>query len=392
MSHSTPDTLSELGDTVSDDNEERLRIEASQGGHITRFEFLEGGDWKRIPFRADEWGTSWYVRDRRGESCPVLMSCRPGTLNQFEGVHDDIRFGLSYVVAGGELLVTATLVNEGSKPFAPMTAGLRLGVDSYQTSYPEWNDQLVPNVIRCEASHHWGFAMSPGGMILGWACGAAVASYSINYEPREHRIYTPSIDFLNQSPLPEHHPQHLHSVGPGEARTWTVGVRPISSVEEIKPTLANAADGPIFDAARYTIAPEEEARISIFGPAIESLTVTSPNGSQRVIHPTDQAVGRADYSFGSDCVGHHLFTALTANGKRRKGASLCAGLGFGIWSVLGLKDYGCDPPTLIMPKACIHSLVIFSPENICRMPRWTANAKRFLASVSPSILIVKSGN
>ena len=274
----------------------------------------------RMPFRTDEWGTSWYVRDRDGERHPVKMIRAPERKDYFVGAHDDVRFGLSYGVSGKTLVITATLENKGTEDFQPMTAGVNLGLDSYQERYPDWHEKLVPNVMRCERTHHWGFAMSPGGQILGWICPEPVASYSINYEPRRHRIYTASVDFINQGPLPTHHPQHLHTVKAGETKAWTVYLMPIASPEAVKSVLSTLGDAPLIEAEHYTISPGEQARISVFGPGIKQMHLKPPHGDPVSLSPTTCIDGRTDYVFMQNAPGLYTVRAVCQNGKVAEGS------------------------------------------------------------------------
>jgi len=168
---------------------EELRFESNDKGQLSALEYRDGESWKSIPFRTDGWGTSWYVRDRDGKSRAITLAPKQNEADSFEGRDSDIVFGLSYALLDGSLAIKASISNRGESDFRPMTAGIRLGFDSYQVEYPTWKKKLIPDVIRCERSHHWGFAMSPDGAILGWACDTPVASYSMNFEDRLHRIY-----------------------------------------------------------------------------------------------------------------------------------------------------------------------------------------------------------
>lgn len=298
---------------------QELRFTATEQGRLSTFEVRECDAWRSIPFRTDVWGTSWYVRDSKGIRHSIPITRTPKDPNRFSGSYEDIHFELSYAVQGKTLAIVASLANKGTNSFSPMSAGLCLGVNSYQEKFPDWRDKFVPNVMRCEPTHHWGFAMSPDGGILGWVCADSVASYSINYEPRRHRIYTPNIDFINQLPLPKRHPKHLHTIKPGEVKTWTVYLTSISSIEQVKADLSDIGDVPIFDAERYTVAPREKTRVSIFGPAVRTLSVTLPQGKEVVLHPTASVDGRTDYIFNHRFPGLCILRAKCENGRIAEG-------------------------------------------------------------------------
>lgn len=44
----------------------RLNKETTDKGQIQTLEVREDDSWKAVPFRKDEWETSWYVRDSKG--------------------------------------------------------------------------------------------------------------------------------------------------------------------------------------------------------------------------------------------------------------------------------------------------------------------------------------
>ena len=253
------------------------KLQISPSGIITDFQFYQNDTLHSIPFRTDKWGgSSWYVRTKDGSTHSVALSAVKEDDLAFSGFYDDIRFSICYEKRDGKPVIKVSATNEGTEIFQPMTAGIRLGVDSYQEKYPNWNNKLIPNVMRCERTHHWGFAMSPKGSILGWICPTPVASYSINFMPNRHRIYTPNIDLINQLPLPDHHPQHLTGIMPGETKSWTIYLTTIDSEDQIKADLSELADAPIFDADYYTVAPDQETQISILGPKVSDLYIRLP--------------------------------------------------------------------------------------------------------------------
>ena len=301
---------------------ENLRFKTTEDGRIHTFEVRQNNSWKSVPFRADDQGTSWYVRDSEGVKHPVRMTRVSGDANRFEGVYQDVHFGLSFALSGDALEITATVANKGKTEFQPMTAGMHLGFDSYQPKYPEWNYKLVPKAIRCEPTHHWGHALSPNGQVLGWVCPSPVASYTIDYANGYglKGIYTANIDFINQLPLPARHPQNLTSLKPGEERSWTVYLMEIGSLEEVKSELANCGDAPIFDAEYYTVAPDQETRVTIFGPRVKTLSITDSEGRGITISPDQVSKGRTDYSFKHDDPELYTFRAECENGRIAEGS------------------------------------------------------------------------
>ena len=302
------------------DHATRAKFSTTAEGQLRTLEFSRGGTVTSLPFRTDQWGTGWYVRSKDGKRQAISLTAVPGENEHFEGRFGDMHFGLAYAAKGGALRITATVKNMGKAPFEPMTAGIRLGFDSYQVKYPTWNKKLVPNVLRCEPTHHWGFAMSPNGNLLAWVCPTPVASWSINYEPRQHRIFTANIDFINQLPLPQRHPQNLATLAPGQSRSWTVSLLAPTSLKSLKSELAANGKVPLLDAEQYTVAPGEETGVNVFGSQVKHLTVIHPDGKTSTISPTEHSDNRTDYRFSRHAPGLYTLRAQCSNGKVAEGS------------------------------------------------------------------------
>jgi len=301
---------------------EGLRFETTPGGRISKFEVRRGNKWEPVPFRSDDTGTSWYVRNTTGVKKTIVLTKRADRANSFAGTVAGIYFTLSYAISGDTLAITAAIRNTRKTDFRPMTAGLHIGFDSFQPKYPEWNYKLVPKAIRCEPTHHWGHALSPHGQILGWVCPTPVASYTIEYIKGKGKkgIATANIDFINQLPLPARHPQNLTVLKPGETKSWTVYLMAIDSLDEVKSVLANCSDVPIFDAEYYTIAPQQDTRVTIFGPRVKTLSIKNSEGKVLKISPAKTGNGRTDYTFRHDAPDLYTFRAECENGKIAEGS------------------------------------------------------------------------
>ena len=55
--------LNEVGAKYAGSYGENLRVKTTEDGRIHSFEVRQNDSWKSVPFRTDEQGTSWYVRD-----------------------------------------------------------------------------------------------------------------------------------------------------------------------------------------------------------------------------------------------------------------------------------------------------------------------------------------
>ena len=121
--------------------------------------------------------------------------------------------------SSGCTIMDISLTNTAGVPFQPVKAGIKLGVDTWMDSYPEWLDKFFPTLLFCEKTHFYGYFQSPSGKMLGIASPDPVASWSFDYnlgypEPEPywfwgHRIEAVNIDLMNALPLPERHPQDL---------------------------------------------------------------------------------------------------------------------------------------------------------------------------------------
>lgn len=296
------------------------KLQISDTGVITNYQTLNNENHKTIPFRKGQWGgPSWYVRSLDGKSTPVKLQKESSKVLSFSGLFQGVRFGINYKKVNGVPAAEVTIRNESEVVFLPMTAGIRIGVDSYQEKFPTWNSKLMPNVMRCEPTHHWGFAMSPSGNILGWVCPQPTASYSINFQPRAHRVYTANIDFINQLPLPNRHPQNLTSVKPGECKRWTILFSQINHLKSVKQTISKLGQVPIFDAEYYTIRKGEKTCIRIFGPKVRRLSMKLPLGGETTLLPIEAGKSFTEYIFSENESGLYTLRAECENGKIAEG-------------------------------------------------------------------------
>lgn len=285
------------------------------GGWISTLRFSNANH-PNIPFRQDKWrGPAWYIKSKKGTETPIPLTPLKEMPNCYAGTVDSLRFMLSYTLLPESLAVKCEIENQSKDIFEPESAGIRLGFDSYQASYPSWNEKLVPNVMRCEPTHHWGFAMSPNGTLLGWVTDGPTASFNINYEPRQHRIFTANINFLNAGPLPARHPQTMSSLAPGETLTRTIYFVTANDETQIKKVLSNISGAPFFDADLYTVPSEKMTRLFITGHKLRTMTVTGESGKPHLLTPEQMTDSGTVFAFSSRQCG--LFTFRAENEKNK---------------------------------------------------------------------------
>ena len=166
---------------------------------------------------------------------------------------------------GRRLRIEAGIRNEGTQAVTNLQASVRLGVDTSMEKFPDWNDRYFPTLLRCEATHFWGYLMTPRGRILTVGSPDPIASWHLDYKQFEHRIYTATLDLLNPGPLPARHPQRLDTLKPGERKQWTIYLEPVESLEDVKPRLAASLGAPMIECDRYTVEPGDTVNVTVFG-------------------------------------------------------------------------------------------------------------------------------
>jgi hypothetical protein len=146
-------------------------------------------------------------------------------------------------------------------------------------SFPHWNDVFFPTLMRCEATHFWGYLMNPGGEILVISSSDAAASWHYDYKAGQHRIFTANIDLLHALLLPERHPKNLHSLKAGEEKIWNIRFQLCEDLSKVKEIASGRCSAPMIDAPLYTIADGEVFSISLTGK-VKSAVMVGPDNTR----------------------------------------------------------------------------------------------------------------
>lgn len=85
-------------------------FESTPGGRLAQVCFASADGSIDIPFRTDDWGTGWYVRDRSGESRAVPLQASTAEPDTFGGDFGGVRFTLAYQVHDGHLALPALAI------------------------------------------------------------------------------------------------------------------------------------------------------------------------------------------------------------------------------------------------------------------------------------------
>lgn len=294
------------------------------GGEISSLQCMIGGEMTDIPVRPDSrGGVAWKINGRKvmmnamdsdGDSLVYSGRLREGDL--------DLGVTLSYSISEDDSLdIRATLKNNKEERADINRASLQLGFNTYLESYPDYNDQLFPTLLRCEKTHLWGYFTSPSGKIMTIATDAPVASYTLDYESGQHRIYTASLDLLQAGQLPERHPEGMDHLEAGEEKSWTVSLKPAAErndPSQVKDVIARSSDLPMMDADRYTLDEKETSQITIQSQSElnTDLELTAPDGTISTLQAKKGVDGQYHAAFDAKdrAVGVYTLKARNAAG------------------------------------------------------------------------------
>ena len=167
--------------------------------------------------------------------------------------------------------ITVTLHNKRHTPFQPQRAGLKLGIDTYMDSFPQWNGKYFPTLVVCEPAHSYGYLQSPSGRVKAFVCADPVASWSLDYnlgyqEPAPywfygHRIESLNLDLLAAPPLPPHHPTCAWQLLPGERRTWRILIADLASPDRLEEELHRLGGVPMLHLEQTSCAPGQTIEV-----------------------------------------------------------------------------------------------------------------------------------
>ena len=75
--------------------------------------------------------------------------CKTAIIDGIECKMEEIRFR-------GESAYSISIRNTGTQAFTPEKAGIRLGVDTWMDTYPQWLEKWAPTYLFCEQDHFSG--------------------------------------------------------------------------------------------------------------------------------------------------------------------------------------------------------------------------------------------
>lgn len=227
-------------------------------------------------------GPSFYMND--GQETLAATWIGTGEL-EYSASIDDVAARLKYHRDPSFLTFEISMKNNGAEVFAPVKAGIALGVDTYMDQYPHWLTKFFPTLLMNEKTHFYGYFQSPQGQVLGIASPDPIASWSVDYNlsyydiPPHwfygHRIESVNLDLINTLPLPEHNPQDMWKLEPGEEKTWKVSLVPVTSLESFEQEMAEATGLPMISMDRTSYMPGETAAFTIFADSTPEIVMAA---------------------------------------------------------------------------------------------------------------------
>lgn len=195
---------------------------------------------------------------------------------------------------------------------------LRLGIDTYMKTFPEWNDKFFPTLIRCEKQGVWGCLMSPVGKMLALASPDKFISWKNEYEHKfdvGHRIFTVSLDILNKFKQPAGHPEPCNKLARGE-HEYTVYLKILNKEAELDEFVKDYSDIEICRFEKYTLE-EWEAPAPLFN---EKYELVNKNGRCDVKFDKENTARtrlyiRKPWSYYLECAAKHVQNCQQKSGS-----------------------------------------------------------------------------
>lgn len=217
----------------------KAKIEAN--GKIKFIQFKN----TKIPF-TERYG--FYI----GDSDVMLSYVNDG----FYGKKGDVEFCLKYEEFCDYVKILIKIHNKGETDIKE-PIGFHTGIDSVMIKYPQWHETYFPTLLRCEKTHLWGYYMNTAQNTLAVATDKGVSSYNIEYNKINednygHRILGSNIVFIQNTDLPERHPDNLKVLKSSEVYENALYFIPAQK-EEVVNKLSAIAEIPVITAEKFTL-------------------------------------------------------------------------------------------------------------------------------------------
>ena len=208
-------------------------------------------------------------------------------------------------ITDDSFIYNVSIKNKTDRDITPDAVVLRLGIDSYMATYPEWSEKLFPTTLRCERTHLWGYFSSPDGNIVGIGCASPVASWRHLYNETRyssgvyygHRIYTSELLLLKNGNIPERHPA-VSTVSAGEEINYKIVLFGCESVENYPEQLYRSTGIPFLGLDRCSVMGDEIPTVQAIGYTDECIQISDDgsDGEHKVVASDGRFISEALYS------------------------------------------------------------------------------------------------
>lgn len=241
-------------------------------------------------------------------------------------VIDEVQCRLNETTFRGEKAYEISLTNIGNEVFKPIKAGIRLGIDTWMDTYPQWLEKWVPTFLDCQADNFSGYMQTPKGQILGLFSPDPIASWSLDYnlgypDPfwfYGHRISSVNLDIINMLPLPDHHPKQMWKLEPGETITVTLIVKGLDSLDSFDKEKVRLTDAPSIIMEKTAFSSGQVVKFDVAGRN-SRVKVISPSGKIVRASETVREGNISTYTLRSKEEGEFHITAYSESGKTATG-------------------------------------------------------------------------
>ena len=217
---------------------------------------------------------------------------------------ESLSLSLDTEITDHHFVYNVSVKNETNEDITPDAIVLRLGIDSYMATYPEWHEKLFPTALRCEKTHFWGYFSSPNGNIVGIGCTSPIASWRNLYNKNVygavthygHRVFTSELLLLKNGNIPERHPK-ISTVKTGEELNYKIILFSCDSLELYPEQLYRNTGIPFLGLDRCSVVGDERPSIRAVGYSTEEIQIIDDGaeGNHRIIASNDSFTSEAVY-------------------------------------------------------------------------------------------------
>lgn len=221
-----------------------------------------------IPFREDDHGGFSIYITKNKETNRVHLQKEN---DDYQGSLYGIAYQLKYILKNNYLEVIIKVENMTDALLEFEKISIKIGIDTYMESYPQWNEIYFPTMLRCEKTHFLGYLQNPMGHCITLCSENPIASASCDYnrcilENGEnyvgHRIYTVNLDLLNNERLGARFPNEKAELNPREIRTWSLILKTAKNETQAYKNAIEITKAPYIQVSKYTYEEGETIQIT----------------------------------------------------------------------------------------------------------------------------------